>query len=51
MRQNILLTRFLDFSTMAAFSLLKSVFISAYCEKVSKEKGGVDRTSSSWRVL
>ena len=47
-RQNISLTRFKDFSTMAAFSLPKFVFISAAAQgKVSREKGGVGRTSSS----
>jgi hypothetical protein len=46
--QNILLTRLVDLSTMAAFSSYKSEFISAALQgKVSREKGGVHRTSSS----
>ena len=47
-RQNIFLTRFVDLSTMVAFSSYKSEFISAALQgKVSREKGGVHRTSSS----
>jgi len=47
-RQNIFLTRFVDLSTMVAFSSYKSEFISAALQgKVSREKGGVRRTSSS----
>jgi len=47
-RQNIFLTRFVDLSTMAAFSSYKSELISAALQgKVSREKGGVRRTSSS----
>jgi hypothetical protein len=46
-RQNIFLTRLVDFSTMAAISLPKFVFISTALQgKVSREKGGVGRTSS-----
>ncbi len=45
--QNIFLTRFVDLSTMAAFSSYTFEFISTALQgKVSRVKGGVCRTSS-----
>ncbi|ULA65851.1 MAG: hypothetical protein LZF62_10055 [Nitrospira sp.] len=45
--KNIFLTRLVDLSTMAAFSSYKFEFISTALQgKVSREKGGVCRTSS-----
>ena len=46
--QNISLTRLVDLSTMAAFSSYTCEFVSTALQgKVSREKGGVCRTSSS----